>query len=151
MTLPTNSSASHLCSTCSSIFTRADAIEEEIHSRWGGGIRIPVGNPHYVHHQNLTDFKISVAGKCYICVRLWEECNLEADTTARPVDIRYSLTAKDPQDLSRMIVWFMEGELDMVLPRLRGSYVVMPTKGKICPNSHGEERLQANLLYRISD
>lgn len=144
MVLPTKSSPSHLCSTCSSIFSRANAIEGEIHA--DGRIPLPVGKPTYNHHQNLTDFKKSVAGKCYICVRLWREMYPTADMSelmsfepARPVDIRYSLTTEDPQELARVHAWFIEGELNKIKPSLRGRYVVMPTKGKICPHPPSEE------------
>jgi len=133
MALSTDSSQSHLCSKCESIFTQANAIEEEI--RKDGHIPLPVGQPSYAHHQNLIDFKKSVVEKCYVCVRLWTEMYPKADISelmsfdpARPFDIRYSLTTeKFNKFLMQVRVWFMEGELNNIMPMLRGSFVVLPT------------------------
>jgi hypothetical protein len=131
----TDFTISYLCSTCSSIFSRAEAIEEETHNE-ERNILLPVGKPSYPHQQKLSDLKQSAEEKCYLCVRLWEQVNPKAIITGqsphdpnRLVDIRYSLTAKTLDDLSRINVWLMEGELTMTTPFHR-RYVVMPTKGK---------------------
>lgn len=128
-------SISSLCSACSSIFVRANTIEEEIQNA-KGDIMLPIGKPSYLHHQNLGGLKQSADEKCYICVRLWLQFNTKGLTTGQLphdpnclVDMRYSLTAKGLPDLARIInVWFMQGALTMAMPYFR-RYVVMPTKG----------------------
>ncbi|KAH6720893.1 heterokaryon incompatibility protein-domain-containing protein [Leptodontidium sp. MPI-SDFR-AT-0119] len=133
MSLLTDFNQSHLCSQCRSIFSRANAIEEEI--RKDGRIPLPVGKPTYAHHQNLANFKESVAKKCYICVRLWAGMYPKVDISdlmsfnpARPFDIRYSLTTEKLNPWFMQVrVWFMEGKLNNVMPSLRGSFVAMPT------------------------
>lgn len=130
----TGYSASYLCSTCSTIFFRANEIVEEIYAT-NGSIKLPVGNPTYPHHRSLAELKQSAREKCYLCIRLWLQATPKAVNTVQSTynpdqlaDIRYTLTAKDPSNPNPINVWFMEGELNMIMPRFYGRYTVMPNK-----------------------
>ncbi|PMD53611.1 HET-domain-containing protein [Hyaloscypha bicolor E] len=143
-------STSHLCSRCSSIFSRAETIEYMPTSGPPLQWELPIDKPTYAHYKSRSELQQSAGEKCYICVRILEWMNpIEAEEVSdrepaaevldgkpadrdRPVNISYCLTtaAKDSSEkLKEIGIWFIEGDkLLYESLRLIGRFVAIPAQ-----------------------